>query len=315
MLDTKKIAIRKMLTLLAVAAMLITIFAVCAACRNEPEEQVTTVSTEEELSTALANGGTISLGADVSVSDTLTIAEGTTATLCLNGHKLSGEETIFSVRGALTLKCDGKITADKRICQAEGGTVTVKNGTFDSTADCAFWTDNGGTLIFDGGTISAQEFCVGASRNSTVTINDGSFSSRDNAVLGTNGTENLGGNTITVNGGTFDGKIQTSGYIACGFYIANDDTLNFNGGTLNITNGTGILIRGGKVTIGKNIVINSQKEENGVASGKVGDSSVNIEAGTAIVVDYKSDYPGMTEEFSLTNNSDYAVVELKNNQD
>ncbi|GEM_PF-6581528 len=150
----------------------------------------------------------------------------------------------------------------------------------------------GGIVTINGGVFNSKEFCVVCFAKGELTINGGIFKSTNNAVIGTDGTGTFGGNTITINGGTFNGNIKEEGYIACGIYLANKDTLVVNGGTFNITNGVGILVRSGKATIGKDVVINTNNKQLTTASGKVGDSNVKINVSLEIVIDKKSGYPG-----------------------
>lgn len=150
----------------------------------------------------------------------------------------------------------------------------------------------GGIVTINGGVFDSKKFCVVCFAKGELTINGGIFKSTNNAVIGTDGTGTFGGNTITINGGTFNGNIKEEGYIACGIYLANKDTLVVNGGTFNITNGVGILVRSGKATIGKDVVINTNNKQLTTASGKVGDSNVKINVSLEIVIDKKSGYPG-----------------------
>ena len=156
-------------------------------------------------------------------------------------------------------------------------------------------------------TITAQEACVVAYENSQVLIEDGEFTSVDNFVIGTNGTTGKGGNVITINGGVFNGNIQTDGYIACGVYVANNDTVVVSGGTFNITDGIGILARSGNTTVGEDVVFNI---EGNSLSGGVGDKSLNITSGSAIVKDLTNPaYPGGAP--TVTNNNSNAIVVLQ----
>ena len=141
---------------------------------------------------------------------------------------------------------------------------------------------------------------------STVVINGGTFTALDNFVVGTNGTAGRGGNTITINAGTFNGGIQTSGFVACGIYVANSDTVVVNGGTFVVTNGVGILARSGSTTVGEDVVFNVTG--NGEL-GKVGDSQVTVPAGAVLVLDLKANYPGGTP--TLENHTTYEVYTIE----
>ena len=187
-------------------------------------------------------------------------------------------------------------------------TIDLNGYTIRSMTDVALSAVNGATLTINGeGAVMAQEACVMAFNGSTVIINGGTYTAYDNFVVGTNGSTGKGGNTITVNGGVFNGNIQSAGYIACGIYAANDDTITVNGGTFNITNGVGILARSGNTTVGENVVFNMLGENN--ISGKVGDKNRMIDSGDVLVIDRSLEtYPGGLPV--LTNNTAYDITVL-----
>jgi|GEM_PF-2699635 len=184
--------------------------------------------------------------------------------------------------------------------------IDLRGHTLESTDDCALAVSGGATLTINGeGNVKAQEACVLVVDGSKVVINDGTYTAKDNFVVGTNGTSGRGNNEIAINGGTFNGGIQSAGYVACGIYVANNDTVVVNGGTFNITNGVGILARSGNTTINQGATFNVTG--NGTL-GKVGDSKVTVPSGRDVVVDYAANYPG--GDPVLNNNTDYSVYTL-----
>lgn len=177
--------------------------------------------------------------------------------------------------------------------------------TIQATGANALNVDGGAKLTIKGsGQVLAQEFGVAVYNGSELEVNGGTFTTTDNCVFGTNGTAGMGENTIVINGGEFNGNITSPGYIACGIYMANNDTLIVNGGTFNIENGVGILARSGNTTINEGAVINVT----GTGTGWVGDSKIQVPAGKEIVQDLSAHYPG--GEPVVTNNSQYEVYEL-----
>ena len=189
-----------------------------------------------------------------------------------------------------------------------GENVVLKN---DLNLTAAFAVPSNKTVAIDlnGKTVTAEKDFATVKEGSKLTVNGGTFTSMDNNVVATNGSESKGCE-ITINGGVFNGNIKTKGYIACGVYVANDDTVMINGGTFNIVDGVGILMRAGKTTIGKDVVINLTNTGT-VTSGKVGDAVINITTPSHLVVDLKSKYPALGPDFSVTNNSSYSIVEYK----
>lgn len=121
-----------------------------------------------------------------------------------------------------------------------------------------------------------------------VTINNGTIETIDNVAIGDNGNAGWGGNVVNVNGGKLISNIVSKGYISCGIYNSNDTTLTVKSGVKITANkgGAGIVIRGGKVTIAKDVIDNMVT---GTSKGAVGDSKVVV-AGK-VVKDYASDYP------------------------
>ena len=182
--------------------------------------------------------------------------------------------------------------------------LNLNGKTIASSNDVALRAMNGAKLTINGnGNVNAQEGCVMAFTGSEVVINGGTYTCYDNFVIGTNGTSGYGSNVITVNGGTFNGGIQSAGYVACGIYVANSDTVTVNAGTFNITNGVGILARSGNTTIGEDVVFNVTGDGH---LGKVGDSKVTVPAGAVLVYDLAANYPG--GDPVLTNGTDYEIV-------
>lgn len=254
---------------------------------------VTPVNNAVDLAAALQAGGTVVLSSNITLpaDTTLEIPEGTTVTLNLNGKKLTGSgSTVLDVKGDLTLE-GGTIENAGRIASvAEGGKLTVSSGGYMATSGCAFYAgstasgqeENGGTIVIDGGVIQAQEFCIGVVRGGSLTVNGGTLTSVDNAVIAGNGMSDDPNTAITINGGTFNAGITTSGYIACGIYHPGKGTLTVNGGTFNIKDGVGILLRDGTLTMADGVIFNHTRVD-GLDKGKVGDAATQISVGSNIV--------------------------------
>lgn len=276
-----------------------------------------TVTSYTELVNALETSGTIILGKNIKATKQLKVKGGVDITLNLNGYEIEGYTGVasFGIKGNLTIEGQGKIYSKSRgyalfyVFKVDGvrGELTINGGSYEllntESGKAALIESGypnvsgvddytGGIVTINGGNFHASEYCVYSYAKGDTIINGGTFTSDNNAVIGTYGEKGFGGNTITINGGTFNGNIKEEGYIACGIYLANKDTLVVNGGTFNITNGVGILVRSGKATIGKDVVINTNNKQLTTASGKVGDSNVKINVSLEIVIDKKSGYPG-----------------------
>jgi len=173
-------------------------------------------------------------------------------------------------------------------------TIDLNGNTIESTGSNALRLNQGAELVIEGdGNVNSQEFGVLALHGSSATINGGTFTTTDNIVLGTNGLSGYGENTIVVNDGTFNAHITSNGYIACGVYVANNDTVVLNGGTFNIYDGCGVCVRSGQAIIGEDVVFNMLTEHiPALTAGKVGDAPIQVPAGERFVLDLKANYPG-----------------------
>ena len=249
----------------------------------------TAVSTVSELTSAVENGGYIVLKDDIELGNNrINVPSNKDVTIDLNGKTVNVTKTFANIES------DGKLTIS-------GGTVNASRA--------YVFNNNGGEVVVNGGNFTAQEAVCALFGGSKLTVNGGTFTSKDNSVIATNGSAKEGCE-ITVNGGVFNANIQTKGYIACGVYVANKDTVHINGGTFNINNGIGVMMRAGNTTIGKNVVIKLNNDGT-VKSGKIGDANIDITTPGYLVVDTRSHYPGLDSSFNVTNNSKYSITEYK----
>ncbi len=283
-------------------------------------EDVTTVSTAEELAAAVANGGSIKLGADITAS--ITVPAGKTVTLDLGGKTLTGQAV---VEGTLTVidstavqptvngatvsgYVGGKIVYSSTAVKAQnGGHFILKSGMVQSTGyigvsakgnenpkGSADTSDVASQVDIEGGYVLAQEYGISAQgRGAILNARGGVVEAKDNAVIGGNGTDNSsayrGGTTINVTGGTYVGHIKSGGYIACGVYHPQAGKLNVSGGDFIIENGVGVLMRGGDLNMTGGSITTT-----GNVSGKVGDSRI-ISSCYGVFVDPSANYPSAKE--------------------
>lgn len=206
------------------------------------------------------------------------IPAGANITLDLNGQNVTTTRQFIENYGNLTLQ-DSKKTGE-----IKSGNVSI------------FAMSNSNTRI-EYANITGQEGAVGGNKDTVganITIEDGHFKGIDNAVVIFNGSRREGAaNEITINGGTFEGTIQTAGYVACGIYAPWKDHITVNNGTFNITGGAGIVARGGNVTVNGGTFNTS-----GNATGKVGDSRVVVPC-AALVFDSEANYTGMSSDSKI----------------
>ncbi len=286
------------------------------------------VSDAASLKSAIADGKVtaIYLGDNIALEDTIEVTR--SLTLDLNGKKISSSsETGVSAKGknvVVTITGNGEIEAGRAVEAIDDAKVIIENGKYSGTfAVCAgriYKDENSkitsvsdGHVVINDGDFTSTEFTVPVWGTSSAEIKGGTFTATDNAVIGTNGSQELQEDkyTITISGGTFNGGITTGGYIACGIYMANTGTVNLYGGTFDITGGVGVLVRSGKLNAtGGKITL---KEKDGLTSGRVGDSTVTIKTDSQIVVDDRAGYPGEAPEV-VTNTASFAVKDTLGNE-
>ena len=175
---------------------------------GEEFEIPTTVATADELTAALAEGGNVVLTDDITLASdvNVTVAEGTAASINLNGYTLEGSSaTTGKNRSLFTVK----------------GDLTVTNGTvvMTHTGDNMGWSNlvsafsvEGGELTLDGVTINASgsDMAYGVDVNTTLgetvlNINDSDINSTYTAVRIFNNHKTATG-TVNLNSGALVGN-------------------------------------------------------------------------------------------------------------
>ena len=272
---------RKLCSVLLALCMVLTLLPVSAMAED---------GTATSLPDADENG-VITLMENVTLTSTFVVNAEQDLTLDLNGYSLTKAGTVILNNGRLTIRD------------------TTKNGSIVSTNYVAISAGHNSTTTIEYANVRSVEGAVITSyaTGATITIKDGVFSASDNAVIAGNGNrtdehasgkpERVNPNTITINGGEFNGAIKTSGYVACGIYAPWKDNITVNGGTFNITGGAGIVARGGNVTVNGGTF-----NTTGNAIGKVGDSRVVVPC-SALVFDSEAAYPALTNDSKITVNN------------
>ena len=272
---------RKLCSVLLALCMVLTLLPVSAMAEG---------GTATSLPNADENG-VITLTEDVTLTSTFVVNAEQDLTLDLNGYSLTNAGTVILNNGRLTIRD------------------TTKNGSIVSTNYVAISAGHNSTTTIEYANVRSVEGAVITSyaTGATITIKDGVFSASDNAVIAGNGnrtddlasgkSERVNPNTITINGGEFNGAIKTSEYVACGIYAPWKDNITVNGGTFNITGGAGIVARGGNVTVNGGTF-----NTTGNAIGKVGDSRVVVPC-SALVFDSEAAYPALTNDSKITVNN------------
>lgn len=275
---------RKLCSVLLALCMVLTLLPVSAMADVADAQSATSLPAADE-------NGVITLMENVTLTSTFVVNAEQDLTLDLNGYSLTNAGTVILNNGRLTIRD------------------TTKNGSIVSTNYVAISAGHNSTTTIEYANVRSVEGAVITSyaTGATITIKDGVFSASDNAVIAGNGNrtddlasgkpERVNPNTITINGGEFNGAIKTSGYVACGIYAPWKDNITVNGGTFNITGGAGIVARGGNVTVNGGTF-----NTTGNAIGKVGDSRVVVPC-SALVFDSEAAYPALTNDSKITVNN------------
>ena len=175
----------------------------------------------------------------------------------------------------------------------------IESGNYSASAADVVRLENGGHATVNGGTLTGREGGVTSrGSNGSITVNDGTLIGTDNFAVATNGTKNMGGNVITINGGKLEGNIVSDGYEAIGVHVANSDTFIMNGGEIIAHGGTGICQRAGEVTINGGTITATNVDKNGntVADGKIADDPTIMTGCSAIIFHETSNYPGQKDK-------------------
>lgn len=269
------------------------------------DSQVILIQNEEDLRDALDSvEDEISLGIidNIELTSYIVIPEGKTVTLNLGQNKLSSSGTVIKVEGILNLS-NGSMQSNKELVLIPGaGSSTIDNVDMISVASRCIRIENGGSLTINSGTFQAREMCVQMLNNTTVVINGGNFVSEDNGVIMDNGTRGWKNNSLTINGGYFEGRIQSEGYLAFVVHHASSGVYNINGGTFKANDGAGFVCRAGELNISNATIICGNNEN---IEGWVGDEKFNIGCYPLVYCE-KSKYPEVDSlEIHVGNNVEF----------
>ena len=162
----------------------------------------TNVATESELRNAITDGANITLTADITLSEKLTIGNGQTVTIDMNGHKLSRSLSANENYGMVIYVNGGNLTIDDSSSDKSG---SIEGGR--SYNGAGILCESGSTLIVNGGTFT----------NNDVSRTESGNQGRGGAIFMNPNT------TLTINGGVFDGN---SAYQGGAIYLDDNSTVS-----------------------------------------------------------------------------------------
>ena len=230
-------------------------------------------------------------------------------TLDLNGKNLVFQCITVDIHGNLTIKDSGNggtyngTYVDYSVRVKRGGIFNLESGTLtnssttEGTSNVVVWVEGGtakkpaaSTANIKGGKIETKGTPVFVrDPGATVNVSGGELTGSGLACIAGNGTKGQGGTTINVSGGTLTAKPYDDTSAACGIYHPNEGTLTITGGTINVNNGVGVLMRGGKMTMTGG-EINAKGDVS--RTGTVGDARQIIGV-SGVVFDRDANYPAV----------------------
>lgn len=215
----------------------------------------------------------------------MTVAEGGNLTIkdSGNGGTYNGTSANYSVyvkRGGIFNLESGTLTNSSTNPKTQNVVVRVEGGT---AAEPVASTANikGGKIVSKGTPV-----CV-AYPGATVNVSGGDLVGSGLACIAGIGNKGQGGTTINVSGGTLTANPYDATSAACGIYHPNEGTLTITGGTINVNNGVGVLMRGGEMTMTGG-EINATGDA--TRTGSVGDANQKIGV-SGVIFDRDANYP------------------------
>ena len=230
-------------------------------------------------------------------------------TLDLNGKNLVFQCITVDIHGNLTIKDSGNggtyngTYVDYSVRVKRGGIFNLESGTLtnssttEGTSNVVVWVEGGtakkpaaSTANIKGGKIKSKGTPVFVrDPGATVNVSGGDLVGSGLACIAGNGTKGMGGTTINISGGTLTANPYDDTSAACGIYHPNEGTLTITGGTINVNNGVGVLMRGGKMTMTGG-EINAKGDVS--RTGTVGDARQIIGV-SGVVFDRDANYPAV----------------------
>lgn len=230
-------------------------------------------------------------------------------TLDLNGKNLVFQCITVDIHGNLTIKDSGNVGTyngtyvDYSVRVKRGGIFNLESGTLtnssttEGTSNVVVWVEGGtakkpaaSTANIKGGKIETKGTPVFVrDPGATVNVSGGDLVGSGLACIAGNGTKGMGGTTINVSGGTLTANPYDATSAACGIYHPNEGTLTITGGTINVKNGVGVLMRGGEMTMTGG-EINATGDA--TRTGSVGDTNQKIGV-SGVIFDRDANYPAV----------------------
>ena len=230
-------------------------------------------------------------------------------TLDLNGKNLIFSYITASKGGNLTIKDSGTggtyngTGANYSVYVKRGGIFNLESGTLtnsstkEGTSNVVVRVEGGtattpaaSTANIKGGKVESKGTPIFVrDPGATVNVSGGDLVGSGLACIAGNGTKGQGGTTINISGGTLTANPYDDTSAACGIYHPNEGTLTITGGTINATNGVGVLMRGGEMTMTGGEI---KATGDATRTGSVGDTNQKIGV-SGVIFDRDANYPAV----------------------
>lgn len=171
---------------------------------------------------------------------------GSSAVCTVKGGTFTGAyAAVYDIEGAKMNIEDGSFSADYGIITRTAASLDVKGGSIVATKTAIQLQHENTKATISGGTVSGKDGVVVLEKSSLIV--DGGTITGTNIAISGNGSEGKGETSITINGGTITNEVDIA------IYHPQSGSLTINGGT--ITGVSGIEMKGGSLTVGKDAVI------------------------------------------------------------
>lgn len=234
---------------------------------------------------SISKNVTLDLNGKNLIFSSMTVDKGGNLTIKDSGtggtyNGLGANYSVRVKRGGIFNLESGKLTNSSTASGTSNVVVRVEGGTATTPA-ASTANIKGGKVVSKGTPVFVRD------PGATVNVSGGDLVGSGLACIAGNGTKGMGGTTINISGGTLTANPYDDTSAACGIYHPNEGTLTITGGTINVNNGVGVLMRGGEMTMTGG-EINATGDA--TRTGSVGDANQKIGV-SGVIFDRDANYP------------------------
>ena len=236
---------------------------------------------------SISKNVTLDLNGKNLIFSSMTVDKGGNLTIKDSGtggtyNGLGANYSVRVKRGGIFNLESGKLTNSSTASGTSNVVVRVEGGTATTPA-ASTANIKGGKVVSKGTPVFVRD------PGATVNVSGGDLVGSGLACIAGNGTKGMGGTSINISGGTLTANPYDATSAACGIYHPNEGTLTITGGTINVNNGVGVLMRGGEMTMTGG-EINATGDA--TRTGSVGDTNQKIGV-NGVIFDRDANYPAV----------------------